>query len=167
MMRTRTDLTTARGTADAPRRLGGNAGLTVTEIAISLAVTAVLTVVGFGAFRQYAEATAARKAAVQLAADVGLTRSLAIQRRENVSMVLDETALTYVVRDTLGTVLMRRDFGTGTEMPLSSLNVNTGGDSLTFNSRGLLVGGSASIVVQRSTRAHQVDVNVLGRTALN
>lgn len=139
----------------------------MTEMAISLGITAILTVVGFGAFRQYAESTAARKAAVQLAADVGLTRSLAIQRRENVSMVLDESALTYVVRDTLGTVMTRRDFGTGTEIPLSSLTVNTAGDSLTFNARGLLVGGSASIVVQRSSRSHQVDVNVLGRTALN
>ncbi len=142
-------------------------GFTVTELMISLAVTAILTAVGMGAFRQYAESSAARKAAVQLAADVGLTRSLAIQRRENVSMVLDETNLTYVVRDTAGTVLMRRDFGTGAEVPLSSLTVNTGGDSLTFNSRGLLVGGSASIVVQRASRSHQIDVNVLGRAALN
>jgi len=151
-------------TARRPRR---DAGFTVTEMAVSIGITAILTVVGMGAFRQYAESTAARKAAVQLAADVGLTRSLAIQRRENVSMVLDETALTYVVRDAVGTVLMRRAFGPGTETPLSSLTVNTGGDSLTFNARGLLVGGSASIVVQRRTRSHQVDVNVLGRAALN
>lgn len=166
MMRRRSQAT-ARHTPQPSGLPGGNAGFTVTEMVVSLGITAILTVVGMGAFRQYAESTAARKAAVQLAADVGLTRSFAIQRRANVSMVLDEVALGYVVRDTLGTVLTRRDFGPGSETPLSSLNVNTSGDSLTFNSRGLLIGGAASIVVQRRTRSHQVDVNVLGRAALN
>lgn len=165
-MRRRTELT-ARRSPISPGSFRGDAGFTVTEMAVSIGIAAILTVVGVGAFRQYTESTAARKAAVQLAADVGLTRSLAIQRRENVSLVLDEAALTYEVRDTVGTVLMRRDFGPGTEVPLSSLNVNTGGDSLTFNSRGLLVGGSASIIVQRSSRSHQIDINVLGRAALN
>lgn len=153
-----------RSTTSRQRR---DAGFTVTEMAMAVSITGILAVVGAGAFRQHAESTAARKAAVQLAADVGLTRSFAIQRRENVSMVVDETTLMYVVRDNAGTVLLRRAFGSGAEAPLSSLTVNTGGDSLTFNSRGLLVGGSASIVVQRNTRARQVDVNVLGRTALN
>jgi Tfp pilus assembly protein FimT len=143
------------------------AGFTVVELSIALATVAVLAAVGVGGFRQYGDAMSARKAAVQLAADVGLTRSFAIQRRENVSLVIDETNLTYVVRDTAGTVLMRRAFGAGTEIPLTVLLMNTAGDSLTFNSRGLMSNNSAVITVQRFTRTHTVGINALGRIDLN
>ena len=142
-------------------------GFTIVEFGIAMSAFAIIAAVSLGAFRQYAEATAARKAAVQMAADVSLTRSFAIQRRENVSMVLDESNLTYVVRDTAGTVLMRRDFGTGMEMPLSGLRVSTTGDSLTFNSRGLLTQGTAQINVARQTHIQQLTVNALGRTDIN
>jgi prepilin-type N-terminal cleavage/methylation domain-containing protein len=142
-------------------------GFTVVELSIALSALAVIAAVSIGAFRQYAEATSARKAAVQIAADVGLTRSFAIQRRANVSLVVDESNLTYVVQDDGGTVLMRRDFGVGSEMPLSTMVLNTTGDSLTFNSRGLIAQGAVRFNVGRRDHAQQVDVNALGRTTLN
>jgi len=142
-------------------------GFTIVELGIALSALAVIAAVSIGAFRQYAEATSARKAAVQIAADIGLTRSFAIQRREPVSLVLDETALTYVVRDTAGTVLMRRDFSGVAEYGLSTVIINTTGDSLTFNSRGLMSQGTARFNVTRRDHAQQVDVNALGRTTLN
>ena len=143
-------------------------GFTVVELAIALSSMAVLTAVALGSFRQYAESMSARKAAVQFAADVGLTRSFAIQRRQDVSLVVDESALTYVVRDASGTVLMRRDFsGTDVDLTLTQLTMNTTGDSLTFNSRGLLSTGTAQATLARRDRSHQVAVNGLGRTTLN
>lgn len=142
-------------------------GFSVVELSIALSAMAIVGAVSFGAFRQYAEATSARKAAVQIAADVGLTRSFAIQRREDISLVVDESALTYVVRDTTGTVLMRRDFSAASEIGLTSLLVNTTGDSLTFNSRGLLSQGSVQVDVARHDHTQQVVVNALGRTTLN
>lgn len=142
-------------------------GFTVVELGIALSAMAVIAAVSIGAFRQYAEATSARKAAVQIAADVGLTRSFAIQRRENVSLIVDESTLTYVVRDATGTVLMRRDFGTATDINLSTVVINTTGDSLTFNSRGLLSQGTARFNLSRHDHVQQVDVNALGRTTLN
>ncbi|MFV1988237.1 MAG: GspH/FimT family pseudopilin [Gemmatimonadota bacterium] len=144
-------------------------GFTVVELTIALSSMAVLTAITLGSFRQYSEAMSARKAAVQFAADVGLTRSFAIQRRENVSLVVNEDARTYVVRDTSGTVLMRRDFsGTAeAELALTQLTLNTSGDSLTFNSRGLLSSGTAEATLIRRDRSHHVTVNGLGRTTLN
>ena len=142
-------------------------GFTIVELGIAMSVMAIVGAVSIGAFRQFAEATTTRKAAVQLAADVGLTRSFAIQRRQAVSLVLDEGNLTYVVRDNSGTVLMRRDFSGTSDMMLNAMTINTSGDSLTFNSRGLLTTGTARVVVQRRDRSHRVDVNALGRTTLN
>lgn len=142
-------------------------GFTVVELAIALTTMAILSAISIGTFRQYAEATSARKAAVQIAADIALTRSFAIQRRENVSLVMDESDLAYVVRDEAGTVLTRRAFNVGSEVMLDLMTLNTSGDSLTFNSRGLLNNGTAQVVVGRRSRSHQVDVNALGRTTLN
>ncbi len=137
------------------------------ELAVSLATTGVLLAMGYGAFRQYAEAATARKASVQLAADVSLTRSFAIQRRESVSLVANEANRSYVIRDTAGTVLMRRDFGVGSDLPLTTVVVSTSGDSLTFNSRGLLVPSSAQVALGRRGRSHVVRINALGRTTIN
>ena len=139
------------------------------EFAIALSSMAVVSAVALGAFRQYSESMSARKAAVQFASDVGLTRSFAIQRREDVSLVVNESGRTYVVRDAAGTVFMRRDFsGTANaDLALTSMVLNTTGDSLTFNSRGLLSTGTARATLARRDRSHQVTVNGLGRTTLN
>ena len=148
-------------------RKSGRRGFTVVELAVSLAMTSVLLAMGYGAFRQYAEAAIARKASLQLAGDVSLTRSFAIQRRQSVSLVADEANRTYVIRDTSGTLLMQRNFGTGSDLPLTSVVVSTAGDSLTFNSRGLLQGGQATVVLGRRSRSHTVQINALGRTKID
>lgn len=149
------------------RTFGRSEGFTVVELAISLATTAILVAIGYGAFREYAEATISRKVALQMAGDIGLARSHAIQGRENVSLVATVAGQRYVVRDTLGTVFTRRDFGPGSRLPLDTMSVSATGDSLTFNSRGLLVGGTAQVVVGRGTRSHRISVNGLGRTSVN
>ena len=73
----------------------------------------------------------------------------------------------YVIRDQAGTVLMRRDFGPGSDMPLSRMTVSTAGDSLTFNSRGLLTNGRAEAILGRRGRTHFVEINALGRTTVD
>lgn len=145
----------------------GRRGFTIVELAVSMATTGVLLAMGYGAFRQYAEAATARKASLQFAADVSLTRSFAIQRRESVSLVADEANRNYVIRDTAGTVLMQRDFGTGSDLPLTNVVVSTAGDSLAFNSRGLLIPGTAEVVLGRRGRSHIVRINALGRTEID
>jgi Tfp pilus assembly protein FimT len=145
----------------------GRGGFTVVELAVSLATTSVLLAMGYGAFRQYAEAVTARKASLQFASDVGLTRSIAIQRRASISLVADVANLDYEIRDQAGTVLMRRDFGPTSDLPLSRMKVSTAGDSLTFNSRGLLINGRAEAVLGRRGRTHLVEINALGRTTVD
>lgn len=152
---------------DSRRVLGRSDGFTLVELAISMATTAILLAIGYGAMREYAEATAARKAAVQVAADIALARSHAIQQRENISLVATEPTREYEVRDRAGTVVARRYFGDGAELMLTSLDVTRAGDSLTFNSRGLLVGGTGRVTLVRGTRTHDVLVNALGRTDVN
>lgn len=152
--------------AEQGRKLGRR-GFTVVELAVSMATTGVLLAMGYGAFRQYAEAATARKASLQLAADVSLTRSFAIQRRESVSLVADEANRNYVIRDTAGTVLMQRNFGAGSDLPLTNVVVSTPGDSVSFNSRGLLVPASAEVVLGRRGRSHVVRINALGRTTID
>lgn len=145
----------------------GRSGFTVVELAVSIATTSVLLAMGYGAFRQYAEAVTARKASQQFAADVGLTRSFAIQRRASISLAADVKDLEYEIRDQAGTVLMRRDFGPTSDLPLSRMWISAAGDSLTFNSRGLLVSGRTEVVLGRRGRVHVVEINALGRTTVH
>ena len=54
------------------------------------------------------------------------------------------------------------------DLALTSLDVATTGDSLTFNSRGiLLTGGTPRVNVTRRSRTRSVVFNVLGRSRIN
>lgn len=118
----------------------------------------------YSAYRQFNEALVVKKAATVLASDLALTRSYAIQRRSNIAFVATEADLAYVIRDTSGTVLGRRSFDAESGLPLDYLDVKTDGDTVTFNSRGLLIsGGTAEVEVGRAARRRSVHVNALGR----
>lgn len=118
----------------------------------------------YSAYRQFNEALVVKKAATVLASDLALTRSYAIQRRSNVAFVAAEADLAYVIRDTSGSVLGRRSFDAESGLPLDYLDVKTDGDTVTFNSRGLLIsGGTAEVEVGRAARRRSVHVNALGR----
>lgn len=118
----------------------------------------------YSAYRQFNEALVVKKAATVLASDLALTRSYAIQRRSNVAFVAAEADLAYVIRDTSGSVLGRRSFDAESGLPLDYLDVKTEGDTVTFNSRGLLIsGGTAEVEVGRAARRRSVHVNALGR----
>lgn len=144
------------------------AGMTLPEMVIALALAAIAATMGFGSFFQYQQSVSTSRAARAISSDVQLTRGLAIRARAPVSLVANETQLTYVVRDTLGTVYMRRDFGTGSQMPLTGLAVSTTGDSLTFDARGILLsGGSPTVSVTRHAKVRTVSLNGLGRTDIN
>ncbi|MFQ5691397.1 MAG: Tfp pilus assembly protein FimT/FimU [Gemmatimonadota bacterium] len=152
-----------RGEAAAPHRTRSR-GFTVLELLIAVTILAVITSVGLEGYRQFREATAVEHAAKQIGADLWLTRSFAIQRRTNVSLVADEAARTYRIRDTTGVVLARRFFDRDSALPLDSLSINLAGDSVTFNARGLQVGNGAQIEVARGGRARTLTMNAMGRS---
>lgn len=143
---------------------GDASGFTIIELLIAIVMTGVLLALVYGGYRQFNEATVVKKAAGLLGADVALARSYAIQRRSNVSLVADETARGYAIRDTSGVVLAQRSFDRTSSLPLDRLDVKADGDSLTFNSRGLLASGAGiELDVGRGDRDRTVSVNALGR----
>lgn len=149
-------------------RVRDASGITLTEVIIALTLIAIGSAMSYGSFFQYQQSVSTSRAARAISSDVQLAKSLAIRGREPVSLVADEAQLQYVIRDTLGTQFMRRDFGSGSDMPLTGLDVAVAGDSLTFDPRGiLLTGGTPTVTVTRHGKARTVTMNGLGRTRVN
>lgn len=140
------------------------AGLTVIELGMAMAVAGIMLAVSYAGYREFNEAITLRKAAGVVASDLSLTRSFAIQRRANVSLVANEAARSYVIRDSDGTMLGNRIFDASSGLPLDFLTVHTLGDSVTFNSRGLLAtAGAVEVDVGRQIRTQRIFMNALGR----
>lgn len=143
------------------------AGFTIVELAIAIVTSAILVAISFSAYKDYNESVIARKAADQMAADLALARSHAIKRRTNVSMVLDEGARSYEIRAEDGTVMSRRYFDDDSDLPVSSLEIPGGVDSITFNSRGFVSGALLPIRLTRGSRGWEVTMNAVGRTSVS
>lgn len=146
----------------------GKGGFTLVEMLIALTLIAVATAIGASALRSYYQTTISRRAASVIAGDIAVTRSAAVKLGRNVSLVAREDSLSYVIRSDSGTVLYpRRSFDTESELPLTSLDVQLDGDSMTFNPRGILIsGGTRRIDVAVSSPGMRVEFNVLGRTRI-
>lgn len=142
----------------------GDCGFTLIEILIAISILSLVLLVGSESFRTLREQTVVARAAAVVGSDVALTRGLAIRTRSNVSLAANETAVTYEIRDTAGTVFQNREFTVDADLPLTKLDVRFTGDSLTFNSRGLLVGeGNGEIDVFGRTKSMRVVFNALAR----
>lgn len=145
------------------------AGFTMVELLIAVTLLGILVGIGFMGMRGFNESTVVDRAATAIAGDVTVTRSYAIQRRSTVTMAADEANRRYEIRDVdTGDLLETRSFAASTDLPLTRLDVQTAGDALTFNARGLLVsGGSATILVERFDTGKQIEVSALGRTRVS
>lgn len=142
----------------------GEGGFTLIEMLIAISILSLVLLVGSQSIMTLRERTVTDRAAATVGSDVALTRSLAIRTRSNVSLAANETAITYEIRDTAGTVFQNREFTPDADLPLTKLDVRLTGDSLTFNSRGLLVGaGGGEIDVFGRTRSRRVVFNALAR----
>jgi len=150
--------------ASSARRPRPDAGFTVVELGIALVIGSVLLGVGMHGITQYRERTALNRAGIALRDDVALTRALAIRDRRNVSLVADESLRSYEVRDEDGTLLHARRLAAGSDIGLTSLDVQTAGDSLTFDSRGLLITtGTVQIDFARGPHDRRLVLNAFGR----
>lgn len=149
--------------------LGGGEGFSLVELLTVIVALGVVAAVGYGAFTQYNEATIANRASRVLAGDIALTRAYAVQRRENVSLKADEADRRYVIRTPAGDTFGIGSFTANSDMPLTTLDVEVTGDSLTFDSRGLLVippASSAEVALARFEQTRTVRVSPLGRTEI-
>lgn len=148
------------------RRLSSHTGFTLVEMLIALTVFGTLAAMSNTAFRDFRQKTAVNRAARVVAGDAALVRTHAIRNRGNVSLVADESARSYQIRDAGGTVIKTRQFDRDSDLPLNSLNVRLAGDSLTFNSRGMLTSAFALIDVASDGASKRVIVNGLGRSRI-
>lgn len=143
-------------------------GFTLVELLIAITVISLVVAIGTSGLREYYERTVVRQAAEVFAADIAVTRSAAIKLRQNVSLVVREDSLAYRIRSDSGTVLRpTRRFNSDSELPLTALDLKLTGDSLTFNSRGVMISpGTREIDVARNERGARIQFNVLGRTRI-
>lgn len=141
-------------------------GLTLIELLMAMVMLAILLGIGFQGLQAFNESAIPDRAATAIAGDITLTRSYAIQRGQDVSLVADEANRSYEIQTAGGDVLQRRTFSASTDLPLTVLDVQTGSDEITFNSRGMLTGGlsSATIDIARFDTERRIQVTALGRT---
>lgn len=145
------------------KRQLSESGFTLVEMLIVLSIVSLSLLIANNSYIAFRESSTLNRAARVIAADVGLARSYAIRNRTAVALVADEATASYVVRDATGTVYLRRAFDASSEMRLETLDVKLPGDSVAFNSRGMLTLGSASVEVGRSGGSREVDFNAIGR----
>ena len=141
----------------------GQEGFTLVELLIVMSIVSLSLLIANSSYMAFRESSTLNRAARIVAADAGLARSYAIRNRTTVSLVADEADREYVLRDAAGTVYLTRDFAGSTEITLEALDVKLPGDSITFNSRGLMASGSATVEMSRSGRGRRVLLNAIGR----
>jgi len=144
-------------------RRSNQGGFTLVELLITITIMSVVGLMANTSFRNFRQRTILNRAAQVVAADAAMTRTYAIRERTNVSLVADEGARTYQIRDASGNVLKTRWFDADSDLRLDALDVLNSGDSLTFNARGMLTSAFAVIDVGSTAGSKRVIVNGLGR----
>lgn len=134
------------------------------EMAVVLVIAMVLSTSAGIALSTANTRMAARRAAQVFSRDLALARSSAVRGREKVTIKFSESSRWYEVRSASGRAIATRRFGADEDVNLSSLALDTPGDSLVFSSRGVgtISGslGTASFTAGGIT--YQVSFNALG-----
>lgn len=149
-------------------RLGrlARAGFTFIEILIALAMLSIVLSIGAGSYQNLQRAAAVDRGAKLLASDIALARRLAIEKQSPVTLELDEAEKDYLIRAG-GDVLIARNLGPGTDIPLTDLECDADGDAMTFNARGMMVAaGPTTIDLSRHADDRRVVVNLLGQARI-
>lgn len=136
------------------RRCGGvwtvmadSRGFSLIEILIVLVLTVILLAITALVFGGYQERTSARQAATLFGRDLRLAKSAALRGRERVTIRFDEPSKEYRALREAGDTLFTRRYSDGSDIELSQINLVLPGDSLWFDSRGIvdLSGASGSL----------------------
>lgn len=133
-----------------------------------MVIIAVITLgVASQVFANYAERTATRKAARIFSRDLTLARANAVQARESVIIRFDETARNYVVVRASGQEITNRSYGSDADVTLSEVDLQTPGDSVVFNGRGVadlsgVPGSLGTATFQMGSRTYTVSFNSMG-----
>lgn len=146
-------------------------GFTLLELTIVLGISALI--LGFAGltFSGYFQRSSARRAAQLFAQDLVAARSYAVRSREAVVIRFDESALWYEVQtQTTATDVARRSFDVNADIDLSAVTLDTTGDSLVFNTRGIAqLSGAALGTATFSSGAvrYTVSFNAMGASKID
>jgi len=122
-------------------------GFTLIEVLVVLVLMVILLAITALVFGGYQERTSARQAAILFGRDLTLARSAALRGRERVTIRFDEPGQEYQALREAGDTLFVRRYSDGSDIELSQINLDLPGDSLWFDSRGVvdLSGASGSL----------------------
>jgi len=137
------------------------------EMLIVLLLVAIMLGMAAETFNGYMGRTAAKRAAEIFVQDLNVTKNAALRSRRMAVLDFDENGLNYVVRVESGDTLLRRSYGRGAEISLSSLDLEMPGDTLVFNGRGQadLTGADGPLgraVFLAGSRSYVVSFNSMG-----
>jgi prepilin-type N-terminal cleavage/methylation domain-containing protein len=149
-----------------PEHRTSERGFTIVEMLIVVTIISLVGLLANTSYRSFRERAILNRAATVVASDMALTRSYAIRERQNVSLVADEANRRYVIRTAAGDTLAARIFDSTTDLSVDSLNIRASGDSITFNSRGMLTTAFAQVDVGRASGDRRVQVNGIGRARI-
>lgn len=114
------------------------AGFTLLELIVVLMISAVGLTYAALTFNGYFQRVAAERAAQVFAQDLTLARNWAVRTREPVVIRFYETGLWYEVEtQSSATEVARRRFGVNADIDLGSVTLDSAGDSLVFDQRGI------------------------------
>jgi len=146
--------------------LRGARGFTLIELAIVLVLVGVTIGVTGAGMSTYNQKVAAQHAAQLFVRDLSLARAYAVRGREPVVIRFSESSRWYSISSmTTGRELLRRRFNVEADIGLEAIDLETPGDTVFFNSRGILSGlggqlGTATFSTAGSTYA--VSFNIMG-----
>ena len=124
----------------------GPRGYSLVELVVVLVLVGVTLGLSSGGLSEYRQRIGAQRAAQMFVRDLSLARAEAVRGRESVVIRFSEPGRWYSVSTvTTGRELLRRRFRTNADINLSSIDLQTSGDTLFFNSRGVLSGGSGQL----------------------
>ncbi len=146
-------------------RMHREAGFTLVELLMVMLILSVMTTVAAGQYGAYLGRVGPERAARVVGTHVSLTRAFAIQRRSPVSLVVNTTDRSLMIRTSTDT-LRTMELGEGTDFKIATMSMGFTGDSLSFSGRGVCrecgLTGTGTITVGGSATAYVVTFNALG-----
>ena len=142
-------------------------GFSLLEILVVLVLMIIFTGTTSLVFVGYQERTSAYQAAHMFGRDLTLARSVALRGRERVTIRFDEPSQEYRVLRASGDTLLTRRYSDGSDVQLTQIDLDLPGDSLSFDSRGIVdlsgAGGSLGVAIFRyRLMAYTLSFNSMG-----
>jgi prepilin-type N-terminal cleavage/methylation domain-containing protein len=123
----------------AGRTVADRRGFTLLEMVVVLSISAIALSFALMSFGGYFQRVSAQRAAQVFAQDLTLARMWAVRSREPVVIRFYEASLWYEVEtQSTATEVARRRFGVNADIDLSGVSLDFAGDSVVFDSRGIV-----------------------------